>query len=188
MNRIDGFTIATGGTHGHKNDSVQIWKDGDTVRKTVIKSADEESVHYNSLVHEYNILKDLDHPNIIKVLDFLDTNESAVLLLPYFPPLSEVVESYTKEEKETLWQKLCIAVRYMFEEKSIVHCDIGVSNILLNGTEPILIDFQVARVQHQITPFECSLDFVTHDEIKSCCGVFPSRNLWMLKKELKLIG
>ena len=99
----------------------------------------------------------LDHPNIIKILDFGSTKENVpYMVLDYFDAttLDEYLQSNKTlawEQVKTIFLQLCSALEYA-HSKRIFHRDIKPSNVMLEGVNQngklkvILIDFGVAKV------------------------------------------
>ncbi|MDQ3667199.1 MAG: protein kinase [Acidobacteriota bacterium] len=101
--------------------------------------------------NERQILADLDHPNIARLLDGGATEDG----LPYF--VMEYIDGMPVDlhcdtkclptrERLKLFQRVCSAVHYA-HQRSIVHRDIKPSNILVtaDGT-PKLLDFGIAKL------------------------------------------
>ena len=101
--------------------------------------------------HERQILANLNHPNIARLLDGGTTDDD----LPFF--VMEFIEGepllkYAKEKNLDLRQKLklflqvCAPIIYAHRRK-IIHRDIKPSNILVNEDgEPKLLDFGIAKL------------------------------------------
>ncbi len=101
--------------------------------------------------NERQILANLDHPNIAKLLDGGTTDDG----LPYF--VMEFIEGipisrYADEnqlsiaERLQLFQKVCAAVHYA-HQNNVIHRDIKPGNILVTANEtPKLLDFGIAKL------------------------------------------
>jgi predicted Ser/Thr protein kinase len=100
---------------------------------------------------ERQILANLDHPNIARILDGGDTTDGA----PYY--VMEFVEGvpldrYCDENRLTLpdrvrlFQQICAAVHYL-HQNGVIHRDLKPGNILVApGPRAKLLDFGIARV------------------------------------------
>ncbi|HEX8251343.1 MAG TPA: protein kinase [Pyrinomonadaceae bacterium] len=100
--------------------------------------------------NERQILADLEHPNIARLIDGGTTENG----LPYF--VMEYVEGLTVshfcseqnltiEERLNLFREICAALQFAHEH-SIIHRDIKPSNILVTKTgTPKLLDFGIAK-------------------------------------------
>jgi TolB-like protein/Flp pilus assembly protein TadD len=98
---------------------------------------------------ERQILAELQHPNIARLLDGGATSDG----LPYFvmecidgTPLLEYAARHPVRERVRLFQAVCSAVQYA-HENSVVHRDIKPANVLVtaDGT-PKLLDFGIAKL------------------------------------------
>lgn len=105
---------------------------------------------------EQQILADLDHPHIVRLLDGGATDDG----LPYL--VMESVEGTRLDAYRRivrpglqgvleLFLKICDAV-HVAHQHMVVHCDLKPSNILVTAEgEPKLLDFGIAKVLHQGT-------------------------------------
>jgi serine/threonine-protein kinase len=97
---------------------------------------------------EAKILARLDHPNIIKVLDFGSHEKEFYISFEYFD--SKDLRSYIKQNKLTEQQKTDILVQivrglFAAHQKGIIHRDIKPENILINAQRKVKIaDFGLA--------------------------------------------
>lgn len=97
---------------------------------------------------EYSFLKKLNHPNIVKALDFGIDKKSNIpyivlekiegILLDEYPILN-----MEKKVKYNILKKLSQTIQYL-HSNNIVHADINPSNILIKDNEPILFDFGIS--------------------------------------------
>jgi len=101
-------------------------------------------------VEEARLLANLRHPNIVKVVDFLEANETAYFIMDYEE--GETLEDYL-ERNQTLNEQDILSIMMPILEgtkyvhsKGVLHRDIAPDNIYLktNGM-PMLIDFGAAR-------------------------------------------
>ncbi|CAE7036376.1 CPK3, partial [Symbiodinium sp. KB8] len=102
---------------------------------------------------EYQILRDLDHPNIVRALDFFCSARTAVLVLSYHPggTLSQAIRAsgcphFSEEVARHLCRMLFAAVDYLHQHR-IVHRDVKADNILVSEdlSDLHLADFNTAR-------------------------------------------
>ncbi len=101
--------------------------------------------------HERQILANLDHPNIAKLLDGGTTDDGR----PYFvmewvegEPIDRYCDSHELplRQRLELFRKVCLAVDFA-HQNLVVHRDLKPGNILVNGDrEPKLLDFGIAKV------------------------------------------
>ncbi len=123
-------------------------------KKVAIKLLDGAALSERSLRlfrHEREILANLEHPNIARLLD-AGENEDGV---PYFvmeyvdgQPIDVYCDAHrlTIEQRLLLFLKVCSAVHYA-HQNLVIHRDIKPANILVteNG-EPKLLDFGIAKI------------------------------------------
>lgn len=123
-------------------------------KKVAIKLLDGTALSQRSLRlfrHEREILANLEHPNIARLLD-AGENEDGV---PYF--VMEYVDGQpsdlycdmhrlTIEQRLLLFLKICSAVHYA-HQNLVIHRDIKPANILVTESgEPKLLDFGIAKI------------------------------------------
>ena len=108
------------------------------------------------LINEIKILKTLDHPNILKILEFHISRNKIYIITDYCPEgelYDEIVKKkiFTEKEASFLIYQILQAVRYC-HNMGIVHRDIKPENIMIshresNGLLHIkLIDFGTAKL------------------------------------------
>jgi serine/threonine protein kinase len=102
-------------------------------------------------IMEARTLSSLNHPNIVKVHETFEDNDTAYMALDYLQgrDLLQVIESADATlgptEIAEITRKMVSAVEYI-HQSGLVHGDISPDNIFLNDEgEPILIDFGAAR-------------------------------------------
>ena len=99
---------------------------------------------------EYQILNRLSHPNIVKVHKF-ELNLSTLTSHLYMDYVTgETLQNLINNEHKlteiditTIFKQLIGALEYL-AERNLVHRDINPSNLLLSGSNLIVIDFQTA--------------------------------------------
>ncbi len=122
--------------------------DGQTVILKQSVLLNENISRASKLAHEYEILKDLNHPGIPKVLDILYDEKSVTLIQEYID--GSDLKSLVFNKKLTISGVMDIAVQlaeilHYLHQKGIIHKDINSGNIMLanNGTLK-LIDFGIS--------------------------------------------
>ena len=118
----------------------------------------EKSPYSNirQIINEINILKTLDHPNILKILEFHLENDKFYIITDYCPEgelFNEIATKKIFSEKETSYiiYQVLQAVRYCHKMR-IIHRDIKPENIMILGRESNgllnikLIDFGTAKI------------------------------------------
>lgn len=101
--------------------------------------------------HERQILADLEHPNVARLLDGgTDQDGSPYLVMEFVE--GETITKYCDthrlsiEERLALFQKICAAVHFA-HQNLVIHRDIKPANILVTREgEPKLLDFGIAKI------------------------------------------
>jgi len=126
-------------------------KDQDLYALKVINKTDITAVYEQKLNNEIRILKKLNHPNIVKLFDVIETADSYYLILEYISggDLYDLVTSpdFSKlqiNDKKRIFNQIAGAVQYL-HENNICHADLKLENILIDKNKNIkLTDFNLA--------------------------------------------
>ena len=108
---------------------------------------------------ERQILANLEHPNIARLLDGGTTLTSQPYLVMEFiegTPIDQYCQenNLSLNQRLRLFQKVCDAVQYAHQHL-VVHCDLKPSNILITSQgEPKLLDFGISRLLDPQQPSE----------------------------------
>ena len=116
------------------------------LRSDVAKDRDE----IKHLKHEWEVAKDLHHPNVIRVYDFLTEYHSPFLVLELFSALN--LKQVLREGPEPLAylaekiiQQTCHGLHYL-HQRGWVHCDIKPDNMLVDDDGNVkVIDFTISQ-------------------------------------------
>jgi len=117
------------------------------IRKDFLGEGKEEE-----LLQEVNIMRSLDHPNIVKIYDFYEDSSTFKIVMEYCSggELFEKIKSkknFTEQIAAVYMKQILSAIMYLHEHK-IVHRDIKAENMLfLNQEEDAMIkiiDFGVS--------------------------------------------
>ena len=106
---------------------------------------------------ERQILAQLNHPNVARLLDGGTTDVGVPYLVMEFIeglPIDEFCESkkLNTRQRLRLFQRICAAVQYA-HQNLVIHRDIKASNILVDEDgEPKLLDFGIAKMTDPATP------------------------------------
>lgn len=130
-------------------------------KKIILKTLNTESLPHPSLLHRFKreakILEKLDHPNIIKVLDFGSFGKHFYISFEYFESLNLrqiIKKNQLDEHQKTHLVGQLLKGLEAAHTSNIVHRDIKPENILVNRKNQLKIaDFGLALVlkENQIT-------------------------------------
>ena len=98
---------------------------------------------------EYTFLRNLNHPNIVKTLDFGidEKSNTPYIVLEYLEgeTLCQLpIDSMSKSFKNKLFKKLTSTVEYI-HSKNIIHADLNPSNIMINKEHITIFDFGISQ-------------------------------------------
>ncbi|MBQ3285328.1 MAG: serine/threonine protein kinase [Ruminococcus sp.] len=127
----------------------KIWAIKEMHRESV---QNPEGVNQN-LVVETELLKRLDHPNLPKIVDVIDTEESLLIVMDYIEgnTLAKAIEESGAQDQDDVvdWaMQLCDVLGYLHSRvPPIIYRDMKPSNVMLKPDGSIaLIDFGSARL------------------------------------------
>lgn len=137
-----------------------------TGEKVAIKVSDKRQQKQRSLdemLKEADIMKRLDHHNIIKVREIIDTENTFYIIMEYasngdlFSRLDcgRMDETEAKEK----FKQIISAIRYCHEEKNVIHLDLKPDNVLFDSQNNI-----------KIADFGLSKEFVPGEKFFTFCG------------------
>lgn len=117
----------------------------------IMQAVDEEMVSIRR--EEFKILQKIDHPHIVKALDFFAASDHAALVLAYFPSqtLDDAVQNSPEhrlaEPTSRGLSKMLFQAIDCLHQHRIVHRDVKAANILVSHdlTNLRLVDFNTAR-------------------------------------------
>ncbi|CAI2165467.1 2684_t:CDS:2 [Funneliformis geosporum] len=148
--------------------TVKLAIDLNTCKKVAIKMIEIKGIQDSerlkaSVSREVELLKYINHPNIVGLLDTIDTPTHLCLVLEYVPGgelfdyVNENYENSTEEESKHIFLQLVNIIEYL-HENNIVHRDLKLENILIDSSspdEPIIIkltDFGLAKFINKSSP------------------------------------
>jgi serine/threonine protein kinase len=125
--------------------------DGTTVEVKSERYAETFQAGLRSFVTEARLLADFDHPSLVKVYRFWESNGTAYMVMPFYQGATlEDKLSHMSEPPDEAWLKWLLA--QLLEALAVVHAgdclhrDIAPDNILiLPDGRPLLLDFGAAR-------------------------------------------
>lgn len=177
--------------------SVKLARHKTTKREVAIKISRKQNSR-QMLQNEYNVLRILEHDNIIKTHDLIQNNsrDESYLLLEYFEgkDLNQFIEDKKEvslEESITIINQIVSAIHYL-HSNGIAHRDLKPENILINEDLKVkLIDFNISK-QKKVSRSETDLNkkfsriFFTQicsplyaaPELKKSCLYTESIDIW----------
>lgn len=110
--------------------------------KYVVKIISNKNFNYDNEVKVYMIM---DHPNIIKPIEYFKINNEYHIILPFYPYLDLYeylrINTLNINQIKSIMYDIGDALKYC-HSLNIIHCDIKPENITLTDNfKPILIDF-----------------------------------------------
>lgn len=133
----------------------------------VVKTYHERESHestedyYKRVLHEYNMLQQLDHPNIIKALTYTTRHNSLQVILEAgsVQNMAQILRSETVSSVAAIgyWKQVCDAVRYI-HGRGICHRDLKMLNLVLGA------DMKLVKV----------IDWCTSSDQRECVGLVGS--------------
>lgn len=117
-----------------------------------LKTINVRSIDNNlmkELHNEINVLRELDHPNIIKAYEVYQMKKSFAIVMEYCSGGDLYSRKpYSEEQASTIMKQLTSAIAYM-HDKNIIHRDIKFENIMFESKHPDaavkLIDFGLSK-------------------------------------------
>ncbi|XP_067682216.1 MAP/microtubule affinity-regulating kinase 3-like isoform X6 [Haliotis asinina] len=148
---------------------VKLAKHVPTGREVAIKIIDKTQLNPSSLqklFREVRIMKWLDHPNIVKLFEVIETEKTLYLVIEYASGgevFDYLVAHGRMKEKEARakFRQIVSSVQYC-HHKHIVHRDLKAENLLLDGDMNI-----------KIADFGFSNEFVPGNKLDTFCGSPP---------------
>jgi len=99
----------------------------------------------DKLLDEANILKSLNHINIIKLYDIYEDNNNIYIILEYCENNLQNIINNTTEQQAKKYIKQIVEGLYYLQNKNIVHRDIKPANILIKNNIIKICDFGFAK-------------------------------------------
>ena len=137
---------------------------------------------------EIDLWKPLDHDNLCRLLDVIvDEKEKKVAFIMEYAKDGDLLNLLSEKSLETelikeYFRQLCEAVKYL-HGKLVIHGDIKLENILLNGTKIKLSDFGLARRASNCDFVEnCgTVEYAAPELLQTCAECDPFKaDIWAL--------
>jgi len=156
----------------------------------VINKKDLGKDYEKNLKMEVDILKKVNHPNIIALKELFDTPDKLYLIMELVTGgelFDKIVEkgSYTEDEASTLVRKIVSAVDYL-HNLGIVHRDLKPENLLLkradNDLEIAIADFGLSKIvgQQMMMQTACGTPSYVAPEVLNASGYGKEVDMWSI--------
>jgi len=154
-----------------------------------VKIVDKNYVKHKPemLRNEVEILLQIDHPNIIKLIDLFDTEDKLYLVMELVTGgelFDRIVEreQYSEADAKEVMRQLFDAIEYI-HSKDIVHRDLKPENLLLedqeHDTNIKLTDFGLSKiVDAEYMSTACGTPGYVAPEILNASGYGPAVDMW----------
>jgi len=156
----------------------------------VINKKDLGKDYEKNLKMEVDILKKVNHPNIIALKELFDTPDKLYLIMELVTGgelFDKIVEkgSYTESEASQLVRKIVSAVDYL-HNLGIVHRDLKPENLLLkradNDLEIAIADFGLSKIvgQQMMMQTACGTPSYVAPEVLNASGYGKEVDMWSI--------
>ncbi|EGG22862.1 putative protein serine/threonine kinase [Cavenderia fasciculata] len=124
-----------------------------TKKQWAMKVIDRKSSSKAALQTEIEIMKKIDHPNIVKMYEYFESTDKIYLVVelvtggPLFDKIMEK-KSFTEKEARTIVKQLLESLQYL-HSMGIVHRDLKPENLLLKNESDLTIalsDFGLSKI------------------------------------------
>ncbi len=123
-----------------------------TVRKDLVLSEDPKGIQLERLRREAEAAETLQHPNIVQIFHYGETDDSAYIVMEFIEgrSLKDWLDSqrrFSVEEAIEIMDQVLGALDFA-HQRGVVHRDIKPANIMMTGDGRVKVaDFGIARVQ-----------------------------------------
>ena len=124
-----------------------------------IKKSTEDLLSDGEIMDEINILKNLDHPDIVRIMEFYNTEQSYFIINEYCPGgelYFKVNQKFSETQIAVMFRQILSGLAYL-HSNNIIHRDLKLENILIKEIEKSretnedlfilkIIDFGTAKI------------------------------------------
>ncbi|CDR94798.1 calcium-dependent protein kinase 4, putative [Babesia bigemina] len=141
--------------------------------KVILKSSVKRKGDHESLLREVNVLKSLDHPNIMKIFEFYEDEKYYYFVTELYTGgelFDEIVsrKCFSEQDAAKIIKQVLSGINYMHKQ-NVVHRDLKPENLLLESKEPNanirIIDFGLSTY--------CDLNSKMKDKIGTAYYIAP---------------
>ncbi|XP_003460779.2 serine/threonine-protein kinase MARK2-like isoform X2 [Cavia porcellus] len=155
-----------------------------------VKVLQKEKLRPTAIIREVSILKDLQHPNIIKLLEVSENSTTMFLVMEYAPrkDLQQFIkraetQKLGEERARLIFRELLEAVQYC-HDSGVIHGDLKPANILMDREgHPKLSDFGFAfrfLPGQEVTACGCTLQYAAPELFLQKKYQGPPLDIWSL--------
>lgn len=135
--------------------------------------------HVKEMVKTVKRLKKLDHPNVVKIVDFVSEEDDNVLILEFVdgPDLKWYIENrpYQLQERVVILAQICNGMGYLHDQK-LIHHDLKPANVLFTRRGQVkicdfslsggggLLNFLDQGISEQLTPMFAAPELVRKEK------------------------
>nr|POE82371.1 cytokinesis protein seph [Quercus suber] len=162
------------------------WSTGETVAIKQIRLADLPKAELNVIMQEIDLLKNLNHPNIVKYHGFVKSKESLYIILEYCEngSLHSICKNFGKfpENLVSLYTAQVLQGLLFLHEQGVIHRDIKGANILTTKEGLVkLADFGVATKQSGLSEGSVvGTPYWMAPEVIELSGASTASDIWSL--------
>lgn len=164
-------------------------KTGDLVAMKFIDKVNFVGPEASSIYDEIKLMKSIDHKNIVKLIDVIETSTVLCIVMEYcengelYDLIVDNFQNFTIEDKKKIFKELVEAVKYL-HENNISHRDLKVENVLLDKDNHVkLADFNLATrfKPNELFTHRCGSEEYTSPEIVTRKAYDPQKtDIWAL--------
>ena len=151
------------------------------VRNREIATTEGPSIHVHSLAIELRILRTLQHPNIVRLYDVIETRDTTTLVLEYVRGTLWKKQLNLGAQKRVI-REVAQALSWL-HKNDFVHCDIKPDNILIGPNGIKLCDFGLSVCLNGSEIGPClttgTIDFMAPEMVQGR-GVRKASDAWSL--------
>ncbi|CAL1546795.1 unnamed protein product, partial [Lymnaea stagnalis] len=113
--------------------------------KKVVKVSRRDEKSTKRFFNELSLLKGLQHPNVMAFEKAGSFSDHHAIIMPYCNggALYNLIGKMTIGEIEDYFLQMCGGLKYL-HSRGIVHRDIKLDNILVNGSQIVITDFDMS--------------------------------------------